>query len=577
MRRLRSILGVTSALVLLLTGGLPSSAAALGGARTTLTVVADRLAYVDGSVPASFDVVGACVRRGSVRFDQRSCGEGASSARGTVSSAWLGFDVVRDAEVLPADVPVTRTTHQAARDHLEIARVDLHEPGELVVKMTAHERSELSPRVVKGSAKPRGSYTRSSVEWRVGAAEPGTYEFSAVFRPRAPQPAIGYFMPQLEVWLVRATDDALPSAVASAPAAGATLTSVLRLRQHEAAGYGTPRMGDHGRFGGSPDAWVTPVYYEAQGNYHSGTGRISHASVTRFALGERPNTASMGYGTRHWLGIPKIDGISDFLYSIRDRELVLHGFKTGIRTVNPGGDSWFFVPEPLGGTIFDGDSQSIAIGATAATVTANEKREPSRPGGSLVVDWDGRYSEAWGSFDEHRTPDAPSAASATLHREASVPVVSRGGDIDNREGSRPIKAKPLLIDVPDGEFGFIGIGMAAPGPSKFDPTIRFTRSGHLEVVPRIMPGGYLLESTGFGLARDWAANLSVSVTVFAPETEHEGQMQRSFLFPPDASASITIADTRGLIRRFDAGPGIWRAVAGADGIAVERIGGLLAR
>lgn len=570
-RRARWTVALVLACLLVAAGGLTTRAASPAPARSTLSVSADRLVYLDRASAARFTVAGACVTGTSVRFERRVCEPDDQYSRGVVSSAELGFSVVRDAEILPADTPVTRSSHQAADDHLEIARIDLHAPGELTVRMVGHEQSSLRPQAVKGTATPRGRFTRSSVEWRVAAAEPGEYEFSAVFRPRAPKPALGYFLPELHVELVRHTNDALPSPVADASTAGAKVTSTLRLRQHEAAAYGPPKMGDDGVFGGSPGAWVTPVFYETSGNYHSATGRVSHAFVMDLRR-QGYNTAGMGYGSSHWLGMAKVNPIAGFRYRVDRGSLDFRGFKIGLRTEEPGGDTKLLVPtDPLGGTIFDGDSQSIAVGATAGRVTTREKRAPAGSNGTLITSWDGRYSEAWGLFAEHRLPDAPTEPSASLHREASVPLFAAGGDIDNREGSTPVKGKPLLVRTPPGEFGFIGIGVAAPEESKLDPSIRFTESGALAIVPRIMPGGYMLESTGTGLDRDWAANLSLSVTVFDPKVRR-ARNEKAFLFPPRSTGTIWLATSAGSIERFDVGPGLWRAVATKEGVTrVERL------
>lgn len=474
---------------------------------------------------------------------------------------WLGFDAARSSEAVGADVPGTRTAVTGAPgtvpEHFESVTVELRRPGDLTVVLTGRHTGMANPRAVPGSASGDGVTRGRRVVWRMTRAEPGMHTFSARFRPRAFEPGLGTFLPEARISL------STPSSVGR-----------LILEQHVAPVYGPPQM-ESGRAHGSPaahpDEWVADPGYVAEGNYSWVTGRVAEVREARFSAltgGRRHgfNSASMGSGTTIPATGAKVNAFMEFTYDAKFRAT---GFVHGVVTADAVGEFVPFDTRPGGGMIYDGDAADLAIGMGAASVHSREKREPNDRG-RLEWDWDGAWADGWSTKDEHAAPGAERAdIKPVLFKESVVYARASGGDVDNRDGSKPVRGPRLVVELPDSEFGFIFHGASYPPKTKYRTRSGFTDSGEFFMRPTIAPGGYMLEGTTNGYFRDWQAAELLSVSLFEAQPEEEPSVRRLFTFPPGTRGEIVAATTLGEIERFPVTPGAWELTATPQGFEVR--------
>lgn len=533
----------TRAISLLMAAALCVAPSLLGSAEAKprpTRVVIDRLTYLDGTE-----------RSGS-----------------RPALVWLGFDAARSSESVATDIPGTRTSYVVAPsdvpEHFESVTVDLARPGDLTVVMTGRSNGIADPRAVPDSANGDGIEKGRRVIWKVRKADAGTYSFTARFRPRWFEPSFSTFMPESRVTL-----------------ASTARSHSLIFKQHVAPAYGPPRM-SAGRAHESvkpvayPDEWVANPSYVAHGNYHWSTGAVGASKELTFSkLGSGAATAfttgSMGTSSSTPPTGPKVRTAYDFLYGRSGIE----GFSYGIRTADALGDFIPFDTRPTGGTIYDGDSGTFAIGMAAASVNAKEKRLPRNNEGRLVWDWDGGWAKGWSTTDEHGTPVLEAADTGSILMQESVLYVrAAGGDVDNRKGSSPVRGPRMVLKFPAGEFGFIFYGGSAPPKSMYRTQAGFTKNDDFFMRPTIAPRGYLLEGTTKGYFRDWQAAELLTVSTFGAEPDNEPNVTRLFNFAPGLTGRIVAATTDGLIERFNVGPGTWQLTATPEGFLLRAFRGI---
>ncbi|HEX2295656.1 MAG TPA: hypothetical protein VHN37_10150 [Actinomycetota bacterium] len=537
----------------------------MGRRRTSLlAVLLGALALVLGAaLPASSRVPVL-----EVSLERMTYVDGAFRAESSADHVWLGFDAVRSSESAPVDVPETQTSHVVvpgpANEHFESVTVDVRWPGDLTVVMTGHHTGTADPSPVAGSANRNGRVRGRSVVWRVNDAAPDSYTFTARFNPGAFAPNLDTFVPESRVTLETRAQ-----------------TGRLVLEQHVAPAYGPPEI-----YGGKtyapahhvpyPDEWVADWGYTARGNYHWSTGRVGDAEESPLRAlargsGRALNVASMSVGTTVAPTGPKVFPFLDFAYTDDFRRVT--GFLHGLVTADALGEFVPFDTRPTGGTIYDGDAASFAIGMSAASVHAREKRAPANDRGALEWDWDGAWAEGWSTKDERPSPVSPRAVIEPVQMKESV-VYARavGGDVDNRDGSKAARGPRLIVELPDHEFGFIFTSGSSPADSGYRTQAGFTDDGRFFMRPTIRRGGYMLEHTTRGYFRDWQAAELVSVSLFAayPEEEEPG-VRRLFAFPAGTTGRIVAATTAGAIERFDVGPGVWEVLATPDGFELNAL------
>ncbi len=481
---------------------------------------------------------------------------------------WLGFDAQRSSESVPADVPETRTSQMivpgAVPEHFESVTVDLSRAGDLTVVMAGHHTGSANPRAVPGSANRDGRTKGRRVTWRMPQASPGSYTFTARFKPRSFEPNLNTFLPESRITLSSASG-----------------VNRLVLVQHAAPAYAPPKM-DAGRAHQAtlrvayPDEWVADPEYVAQGNYSWATGRAGavrefRVRTTRPRRERTFTSASMGTGMTIPVTGTKVRPFMDFTYG---PGWSVTGFLHGVVTGDAVGDFFPFDTRPGGGTLYDGDAGMFGIGMSVASVHSREKRDP-RAGdpGRLEWAWDGAWAEGWSTKDEHKAPG--------LNREAIEPVLVQesvvyaravGGDVDNRKGTRPVRGPRKIFEFPDAEFGFIFHGAVAPAKSAYRTRSGFTKDGRFFMQPTIRPGGYMLEGTTDGHWRDWQAAEMLSVSLFEAHPEEEPGMRRLFTLPPGTRGEIVAATTTGLIERFEVSPGRWALTATPAGFRLDALG-----
>lgn len=515
---------------------LPGAAGSAAPRTATTRLTIDRLTYVDGTY----------------------------RARTHGGFAWLGFDAARSSEAVGSDVPGTRTSQTAVPgavpEHFESLTLDLGRPGDLTVVMIGRHTGTANPRAVPGSASGNGDTKGRRVTWRIEDAEPGTYTFSALFKPRAFEPNLGTFLPESRVTLT------------TGPVAAR-----LVLEQHVAPVYGPPAM-YAGRPHASnhpvahPDEWAADPSYVAEGNYSWATGRVG--AVRESSLGALTGvddftTGSMGSGMSYPLTGPKVNTFMDFTYG---RGFRVTGFLHGVVTADALGE---FIPldtYPTGGTIYDGDSATFGIGMSAASVHSREKRKPRDDHGRLGWDWDGAWAEAWSTKDEQMAPATDrTAIQPVLQQESVLYVRASGGDVDNRDGTTAVKGRRWILDLPDHEFGFIFSGASYPPETKYRTRAGFTEDGRFFMRPTIRPGGYMLEGTTDEYFRDWQAAELLSVGLFGTQPEEDPGARRLFTFAPGTKGAIVAATTLGRIERFVVAPGTWELTGTRAGFELRAL------
>ncbi|MGH2746476.1 MAG: hypothetical protein ACRDKB_00945 [Actinomycetota bacterium] len=556
-----------------------------------MSVRLNRMIYLDGLHRARFETRGACVA-GDDRVDVRSrgCETNNTFSTGTLSSAFLGFDARRTAETMPADAPRVETARASAPQQLHTLYVRLRERGDISVQMRARRKPEVDPRPVEGTASGEGKVEGRSVTWHVRDAKPDAYTFSVAFAPNAQPGFAGTFHPEMTVTRAASAGRLLDYFGGSIGAgSSSTRSSVLSLGQLVDPGYGPPGLDVSKAYGARgdgrlPHAWTVATSYRAKGAYQ---GTVSgHVSETKLfevndlapgSLGlANAGGASYSFSFNGIVG-PKVLPTIAFKLTKKRR---LAGIEIGIATVGPFDVFGPTMPYPLAGTLWDGDSATFTVGMTLGAMRSSRKGPPANDRGRLAIDWNEGVATGWTVQDENFAPGFEPNGTDTgpsffhdphYEMDTAMAVISEGGDIDNRNGDKPVRGAPFRLPVPPGGSGmFVGVGVSAPRQAKYHPKIDFGDS-MIIVTPRIMPGGYLLESIGSGYERDWSIHQSVGASVIGPTRDSNYREGRVFFFPEGADNRIYLLNEHGRTRTFEVGGGVWLVERAGPHVTIQRI------
>lgn len=601
-----------SALFLIfLTGLAPAAASAEDAPASQVTISLDRLVFLDGYYRATFTTSGVCAAASdAVQVLEATCGTGVTdSSIGTVRMAKLGFDASRRVEAVPSDVPFLETGQAAAREQLDRVIVRVHEAGDLRVEVSATPAGGLDPTPVGGSASTGGTIQGRSAVWSVPDAAAGTHEFSVRFAPDAPAGFTGTFVPQVIVTRTVSSERLLDHVGAPPPPMSPVAVrrkSTLVMEQHVAPGYGPPAAGTQ-PYVAARDA--LPVSFEGQAWLDASGAYNAPASgaVAAAAMGSLEELAPGSVGvidtaaimtSRPW--IPGAEKIRAFPTLRRDPET--NDVSILDHTVTTATPTALEIPVPQGpaaGTFWDGDSAVVGVVAGIGELSADREAEPQNDLGTVHADWNGNSSVAWSGLWANNAPGGePNAVNyakykrdvengalgaagypggygpfpVTAMTSATIPVIARGGDIDNRGGSLR-EGSPVTIRVPQGH-SFAGAGtftfwMAETG-------YRHTQSSSpegLTITPQMDPGGVWMESSQNGYDRDWA-NLHI-VTVFSTELGRQidgGLLAESAVVVPEgARGAVDFLGVDGSSIRRRLSPGEWRVTLSPEGLSVSSL------
>lgn len=541
--------------------------------------------FLDGTEPATFEMRGPCVRESDVvdlAASVSPCGR-----RGTLQTARLGFDVRRSAEAVPADAPGIETPQGAAKEQLTTVYVGLRSWGNLSVAVRGRRTSGVDPHPVAGSPSEGGRIEGRSVSWHIPKAEPGSYAFSARFDTGASAGFTGTFLPEVRVERRAPTRRLLDHFQGSLPAVSGEIhrTSLLTLRQRVAPATGPPAIvfdpPSSAARRGPPIAWGTSVGFRAEGIYQARpSANVSRERVyklARIAPGSvgHVNTASTGFSFSYG-GLAGVKMVPDAYFEFARTGKGNHLNQAKVK-IDSGPVTYQDLMWPSNGTLYDGDSGSFGIGLALGSAHTERKGEPTDPAGVLDHDWDGGTAPFWTVQHEYQAPGVKPdgvpllpTTRASYGFAASIPVIARGGDIDNRGGRKPIEGRRIAMKVPRGSSFVVFLIVSAPPESKYEPELSIERD-RVTIVPRIMPGGFVLRSTGSGYRRDWAISNQAQVFVFDPERGDRYEAQVLSAVPEDAKSSIILAGSEGRRRHFGLGPGSWRIRAGVTAGSVSRV------
>ncbi|MGH2691827.1 MAG: hypothetical protein ACRDHM_04920 [Actinomycetota bacterium] len=600
-------------LLALLTGLTPAAASADAGPAAEVTVSIDRLVFPDGYYRADFTTSGACAPASdAVLVLASSCGgDVTDTSSGTLRMAKLGFDASRRVEAVPSDVPFLETGQASAREQLDRVLVRVLEAGDLRVEISGSAAGGLDPRPVAGSASAGGTIVDRSAVWSVANAGPGMHEFSVRFAPGAPAGFAGTFLPKVTVTRTVSSDRLLDHVGAPPPPMSPVAvqrTSTLVMAQHVAPAYGPPSAGTQ-PFISPPEAFPTSfethAWLDASGAYNApASGTVQAASVGRLdeiapgSVGVVDTVATLN--SRPWIpGADKVIATPGIRFDpdTGDVSVIDHT----VATASPAALSIPYPHGPTAGTFWDGDSAMVGAVAGIGELSADREGPPQNEQGRIVADWNGNTSVAWSGLWANTLPggepnalnhakykrDVENAAlgaagypggygpfPVTAMTSATIPVISRGGDMDTRGGGL-LEGEPVTIRVPAGHT-FAGAGTFTfwMGQTKYGHAQASSPEG-LTITPQMEPGGVWMESTQDGYDRDWA-NLHV-VVVFSTELGREfdgGMIAESVAVVPEgARGAVDFLDADGGSIHRNLSPGVWRVTLSPGGVSARVLEG----
>ncbi len=599
-------------LVLITTPLMTASASGLASPSANVMVSIDRMVYPDGLYRADFATTGACAPASdAVQVLAASCGDpaAANASSGTVRMVKLGFDASRRVEAVSADAPLLETRQAAASEQFDRVIVRLAEEGDLRIEISGSPADGLDPQPVAGSASSGGTIAGRSAIWTVPNAAPGTHEFSVRFSPGAPDGFAGTYVPRVTVTRTASGDRLLDHVGAPPPPVWPVMvqrTSTLVMAQHVAPTYGPPVPGTEPFVATTeplPAAWSTEAWLDAAGTYNSAaSGVVSASSVGRIEeiAPEAKDVVNVAGITVARPSIPRAEKIREFIGidSNPDTSEIL-GFDHTVSTASP--TTLENPPEgPLAGTFWDGDAAIVGSVAGIGEVSGDRAGPPTSDTGTIAADWAGNASVAWSGLWANNLPsgepnalnyarylrDAQNAVldaagyeggygpySTVVMTEASIPVVARGGDIDNREGSLR-DGDVFTVGIPQGHTFAGALTFTVWMPETNYKYKQVVTGGDLTITPQIGSGGIWMESSRSGYDRDWA-NLHI-VTLLSREygREFDGglHIESAVAVPLGARGALDViaADGRALHRKLS--PGLWRVMVTPQGLRVTSLG-----
>jgi hypothetical protein len=572
----------------------------------------DRMVYPDGYYRATFTTRGACVPASdAVQVLTANCGDPVSEdvSSGTVRMAKLGFDVSRRVEAAPSDLPALETSQAVAREQLEHILVRVHEAGGLRVEVGGSPSGGLDPQPVTGSASSGGTITGRSAVWTIPSAAAGLHEFMVRFTPGAPAGFAGTYLPKVTVTRT-VTDSRLLDHVGAPPPpmspVGVQRVSTLVMAQHVGPAYGPPVAGTQAFVPTSqpfPASFEGEAWLDASGSYNgTASGLVKAAEIGSLddiapgSVGFVDTAAIMT--SRPW--IPGSDKVTAWPTIRRDPETNYVSILD--HTVSTATPTALEIPVPQGptaGTFWDGDAAIVGAVAGIGELSADRDADPQNPGGQIVADWGGQTSVAWSGLWANNVPGGePNALNYAKYKRdvenaalgaagfpggygpypvyamtaATIPVIARGGDIDNAGGTM-LEGKPVKVRVPAGRtFAAAGTFTFWMPATKYKFTQASSPDG-ITITPQMDTGGVWMESTQDGYDRDWA-NLHV-VVVFSTEMgrQFDGGMlaESSVVVPPGARAAVDFLRANGSSLHRRLSPGTWSVTLSPEGLTADRI------
>jgi hypothetical protein len=592
------------AVLILAMGTLATAAPAPAAASPSalMRVHLDRRQYSDGVHRAEFNVEGACVANAPpVNVESSDCGSGEPKARGSISSAILGFNAIHTVDV-GRDAPRTNTEHRLPLEQHNLVRVEVPADGRIQVRLSAPALGSAKPEIVRDSVSPGGAVEDQTVVWDLDAPA-GTYEFSVRLRfPGETDPTAGY-LPQVDV--MRMALSAHPLASAEGPAGDPVethRTTHLTLRPRAYGGSIPPVISD-GKLYGAVDA---------HGLTQAFGGQVAFDAPTDYWAGQQGHV-SRSFSTSPGHLVPSAgDALNSQLRAFTAAtdskvELILDGDNTvGLRTARPLTTSPTPSVDPAAGMIYAGDSVHAGVGTALLSTAALEDRAPVNNSGEMELDWLGGTARAWSTTVANQAPAGEPNASnpaeayrvgplgdlygsrATLQTIYAVPITVAAGDIDNRDGAVGVTGPAITLTAPTG-YSVTRVVIAATAPSAANVT--FGRQTHstdtglgltaVTLRPTIAPGGYWLESSRDGYFRDWAGG--VKAVVFSSPS---GQLATTaqvdayeIRVAPGYTTAVDLFDTKGWVDRVMlTTPGVYRTGLDRTGrLTAKRVGPLTGR
>lgn len=593
---------VTVLTLILLAAGTPLTQGTLASSSdqtVEFTVSTDRFVFVDETERASFHADGACLDSlGLLDVTGQSCDGEQIFSSGTLGMARLGMDAHRRIDAGEEQRPLVETRTGQADEQTITVRLDVHEPGDVLVQIAAYPSEQVDPKLVANSSSAGGEESQRSVTWELADAESGAYAFSARFSPNAESTFAGGFVPEVTIERTDTSTTLLAHPGDRLLADGvADRTSTLVMEQRVTPAVSSPHVevGSYTPAGDSPTpmTFFTSATLDAYGAYHGPSmGEvIDEETLWLEELDESAvgNVSSAVRGSptpsRPTVQKARIDFATE-----RTDDWTTLGFTREMATATPG-DGWSTsrTAGPLGGLLFDGDSVThgfrMALGATSDAHTDEPQgTDGVRVEGALTTDWQGEVALTWSGI---WASSAPAAEPNEVHRvdqearealglspvryplaygaSAAVPMIVEGGDIDNREGQSPVYGEPITVPLPDawetGGGSMITIG-ARDAPTEYAWNFTTTDEGAL-IEPRIEPGGYWLESSIDGYDREWSPHVhmvTAGARDYAPQGSGLGPfVEETLTMAPGKQANVQIFDGEGqtLAEEDISEPGTW--------------------
>ncbi|MDQ3952587.1 MAG: hypothetical protein M3279_06460 [Actinomycetota bacterium] len=570
MRRQNAVAAAT-ALALLVPGSPSSLASAPPAPALQLVVRAPHQAYVDGTQRAGFRLAGACIPASDDLTARAGGCSPSNGVSGSVRSAVLGFDARRRSETVPADVPFVQTPQVGALDQLQVVEVAVRRRADLTIVMKARG----GPRPVPDTLSAGGRIENGAAVWRLGLLGPGTYAVSARFTPGADSG--GRFMPETTVTLAGDAPWRTPFGPVEGAPGIVRRTSTLVFEQHLSPLTGPPdvRAGAYQGHGPRPLAWSAESWALARGAYDAeASGRRAVTAkllvADRYPGARRINSASMTYASLTSSGGPKFLPAGGFL---RDASSRFRGFRTTVATAASSPQ------EPAGGRIWDGDYGRYGFTMNAGSVHTARQRPPRHAAGTLAARWGGSTAESWTQVEttpvplaEPAPPGSPGLAPmGTVHqREAAIPVMATGGDVDNRSGQETLWGHPIRVPVPEASASQTVLSSwTAPPKSRYVAEVE-TSGRHVTITPGIEPGGYLLRGRMRGYSWDWVVHQDVSVVTPFASRARGLRVGRTIIAPRGAATCVAVLSATHDVTRC-VRPGLWTMVATEAGVDFDRV------
>lgn len=494
--------------------------------------------------------------------------------RREVRRARLGFSAERSSEAVGVPEAVGTTVQE------ESVTVHVRRAGALDVTLSGVKTAAVDAAPVAGTASSGGKVSGRAVRWRVASAKRGRHTFTARFRVAADPSTVGSYATEAVVRRAERTTTLLDHA-GGAQAAGRRVMrlSTLTFAGRVAPPYGPPRAQAHSwsaakDTAGLADVFAGAVSLDAYGDYVAGAsgvaGGLSTVDLRKVAPGAVGKNLSGSMTYSGWGGFVEDKFTSNGVFLYDDETDELSGFGIALCAERPGNGYGV-----TGGVLYDRDAATAPAVADVFALQAKRKGPPRNRSGRLKVDWSGRLVSAWSAFSGRYTLDQDPVRHSEFVHGASIGWVVAGGDLDNRKGSVPMRAKPVVIRAPKGEqLTSVFMGTSILPNTEFRPSLDVDDDGVVSIGGAVNEGGYWLRSTRRGYDRDWttASSLFMSAVPAGGEpTTGAGAVTSLRLVPPGTNTVIQYAVPGRPVRSALLGPGVWRVTGVAGDLRVQAL------